>query len=304
MRVPVDSWPVDFNLEPHRDAVTLMVREASDRALGWYRTLDRSTNPAAKHASTTGSEYKGSEYKGIEKKGIENKASAGFDPVTEADRAVETELRRRLIELFPDHAVLGEEFGITGDSPYVWTIDPIDGTRAFITGQPMWGTLLGLQFEGKPIAGWMHAPVLGETYYSTGDAATMQLADGSTRPLVCSGIEQLEAATMTCTDPNGMFAAGPEADRFGQLVEATRLCRYSGDCVNYSLLAMGLVDLVVENGLAIYDIVPLIPIVEGAGGTITDLDGASPLEGGYVVAAANPTLHARALEILTAPAGG
>ncbi len=252
------------------DEVAEMVRASSMHSLQWYRRLDR----------------------------IDNKSVAGFDPVTEADRAVESKLRAMLGHRFPGHAILGEEFGLSGRGRYRWIIDPIDGTRAFITGQPMWGTLLGLQDRGLPVAGWMHLPVLDETY--VGHDHCELRAGGSTTTITVSATTELTDAIVLCTHPS-MFAPGPEADRFGALAAAAKMVRYSGDCVNYGLLAMGLADLVVENGLADYDIVPLIPIVEAAGGVVTDLAGRSPVGGGYVVAAATPELHAQALAKLADP---
>ncbi|MEL7208088.1 MAG: inositol monophosphatase family protein, partial [Actinomycetota bacterium] len=118
----------DFDIEPHRRAVTDLVTRASNGALAWYR------RPLT----------------------VENKHDTGFDPVTAADRAVEDEIRAGLSRLFPDHAVYGEERGTTGAGRYRWIIDPIDGTRAFIAGQPMWGTLVGFEVDGRPVAGWMH----------------------------------------------------------------------------------------------------------------------------------------------------
>lgn len=252
-----------FDLRPHLDGVTELVRQASARSLQWYRTGQR----------------------------IDNKSSTGFDPVTEADRAVETALREGLAARFPDHAILGEEFGLTGDGPVRWTIDPIDGTRAFITGQPMWGTLLGLSVEGSPVAGWMHVPVLNETYIGSGevDGSRLVTADGSDNISV-SATEDLSDAIVLCTHPD-MFAPGPEAEAFARVADRVKMVRYSGDCLNYGLLSMGLVDSVIENGLADYDIVPLIPIIESAGGIVTNLDGRSPLAGGYVVASATAALH-------------
>lgn len=256
-----------FVIGDHLDEVTDMVRAAGSLSLQWYRGGDR----------------------------IDNKSACGFDPVTEADRAVESELRRRLGQRFPDHAIIGEEFGLTGEGRYRWIIDPIDGTRAFIIGQPMWGTLLGLQDRGRPVAGWMHLPVLDETYVGHQHCRFRTAADTVT--VTVSATTDLADATVLCTHPT-MFAPGPEADRFAALADRVKMVRYSGDCLNYGLLAMGLVDLVVENRLADYDIVPLIPIVESAGGAVTDLEGRLPLDGGYVVAAATPELHAAALEVL------
>ena len=258
-----------FDIEQHRDDITGLVRAASRRSLQWFR------HPL----------------------NVENKGTGGtFDPVTVADRAVEDQIRTELLSRFPDHAVLGEEGGEVGSGPYRWIIDPIDGTRAFVSGQPMWGTLVGLQVDGVPIAGWMHQPVLDETHVAT-PAGGVLIRDGTSSPLqVRNGVGMGDAIVM-CTHPD-MFAPGPEQDGFARLAVATRMVRYSGDCANYGLLAAGQVDLVVENQLAPYDIIPLIPIVEAAGGVISDLDGASPLGGGYVVAAGSPELHAAAIAIL------
>lgn len=262
-RSPDDS----FDIVDHLDEVTDMVVAAGSLSLRWYRRDDR----------------------------IDNKSVTGFDPVTEADRAVESELRRQLGRRFPDHAILGEEYGLTGAGRFRWIIDPIDGTRGFITGQPMWGTLLGLQDGGRPVAGWMHLPVLDETY--VGHRSCRFRTAAATTTVSVSGTTDLADAIVLCTHPT-MFAPGPEADRFAALADAVKMVRYSGDCLNYGLLAMGLADLVVENQLAAYDIVPLIPIVESAGGVVTDLEGRLPLDGGYVVAAGTPELHAAALAVL------
>lgn len=268
----------DFNIDTHAAAVTTLVRNASRRSLAWYRRT-------------------------IE---VDNKLADGYDPVTEADRVVEDEIRDGLGRLFPDHAILGEERGETGSGPYRWTIDPIDGTRAFVIGQPMWGTLVGLQARGVPVAGWMHQPVLDETHVATPAGGRLFFGDpdaldggrqGSSVTLRARPTTELDEAVMVCTHPE-MFAPGPEAEAFARLDTAVRMTRYSGDCANYGLLAAGHVDLVVENGLAPYDIVPLIPIVQAAGGVITDLAGDLPLDGGYVVAAATPELHAAAVAVL------
>jgi histidinol phosphatase-like enzyme (inositol monophosphatase family) len=257
-----------LDLEHYEAQITALVRSASRLSLNWYR------RPMT----------------------VENKLTTGFDPVTAADRAVEDEIRAGLSQLFPDHAILGEERGETGSGPYRWVIDPIDGTRAFISGQPMWGTLVGLQVRGEPVAGWMHVPVLDESYVAT-PAGGRLIQGEATRALAASDVTELSQAILLCTHP-AMFAPGPQQDGFRRLEAGVRLSRYSGDCLNYGLLAAGQVDLVVENGLAPYDILPLLPIVAASGAVITDLDGNPPLQGGYVVAAATPSLHAAALAVL------
>ncbi len=263
------------SFDPATDAaeVTALVQAASDRALDWFRSGRRHEQGAVG-----------------DKGGV-----SGFDPVTEADRAVEADLRERLESRFPDHAILGEEFGESGSGPCRWTIDPIDGTRAFITGQPMWGTLLGLQIDGAPVAGWMHIPVLGETY--VGHDACRFIAGSQTRTVRVSDTTAMADAIVMCTHPD-MFADGDQADAFGRVATSAKMVRYSGDCLNYGLLAMGLADSVIENGLQPYDIIPLIPIVRAAGGIVTDLDGNTPIDGGYVVASATEALHRETLAML------
>jgi histidinol phosphatase-like enzyme (inositol monophosphatase family) len=260
--------PAAFDIQPHTRDITELVRSASRLALRWHR------RPMA----------------------VENKLVAGFDPVTEADRAVEDAIRAGLAQRFPNHAILGEERGETGSGRYRWVIDPIDGTRAFISGQPMWGTLVGFQVDGRPVAGWMHVPVLDETWVATPAGGSVIRADGP-RPVGVSAVTELSEAILLCTHPS-MFEAGPSRTGFEALEASVRLSRFSGDCLNYGLLAAGHADLVVENGLAPYDILPLLPILAAAGAVVTDLEGAEPLEGGFVVAAATPQLHAQALRVL------
>jgi myo-inositol-1(or 4)-monophosphatase len=160
----------------------------------------------------------------------------------------------------------------------------------------MWGTLLGFQEDGRPTAGWMHLPVLRETF--VGHRSCRLITAEGERSVTVSDTRRLERAVVLCTHPT-MFAPGSQADAFARVAERVRMVRYSGDCLNYGLLAMGLVDSVIENGLAAYDIVPLIPIVEAAGGIVTDLDGHLPIDGGYVVASATEALHHATLELLT-----
>ncbi len=259
------------------DAVTRMVQEASNLSLGWFR------QPLLIDNKLLG-------------QGDGSSDAAPFDPVTEADRAVEDALRAALSERFPGHEILGEERGLTGSGDHRWIIDPIDGTRAFITGQPLWGTLLGLRHGGEMVAGWLHNPVLGETYVGS-DAGSFRLTNAGSEAITTSSVTSLEQAVVLCTHPD-LFAPGVEADAFARLDRATKMVRYSGDCMNYALLASGFGDLVVENQLQSYDIAALIPIIEQAGGVITCLDGSSAIDGGFVVAAANPELHAAALAVL------
>ena len=273
--------PVTVLSESEVAEVTQIVTAAGRHALRWFRP-----------SRPTGESVAGA---------VDNKADRGFDPVTEADRAVERRIRDALAGLFPDHAITGEEFGNTGSGRYRWFIDPVDGTRAFVSGQPMWGTLLGLMVDGEPLGGWMHLPVLDETYVGVNGSSRLLFPNGGARAeaaLEVGPTTALAEAIVLSTDPS-MFAPGPEWDRYESLSAAVKMVRYGGDCMNYGLLASGDVDLVVENQLAPYDIIPLIPIITGAGGVVTDLDGNPPIHGGFVVAAATAELHRAAVEMLS-----
>lgn len=229
---------------------------------------------------------------------VGNKADRGFDPVTIADRTLEDRFRAAILERFPDHSVIGEEAERhVGTAPVEWIIDPIDGTRAFVTGRPMWGSLIGVSVDGQPVAGWMHQPVLGVTHVGSPGETTMIDPAGGSRRVHTRQVETLAEAVLLCTHP-GMFRTREERWGFAAVERAVQQSRYDGDCANYGFLAAGFGDLVIENQLQPYDIVPLIPIVEGAGGVVTTVDGGSPLAGGWIVAAANPTLHRAALDAL------
>ncbi len=221
----------------------------------------------------------------------------GFDPVTEADRGIEAYLRGELSTRYPSARITGEEGGTTGaDGPMQWLIDPIDGTKAFVTGVPLWGVLLGLVFGGRPVAGWCRQPYLDETYAAVNGQGWLEHG-GRRRALGTRPTTDLSEASMYSTHPS-MFAPGRDRAGFDNLTSRVRLQRFGGDCYSYCLLASGHIDLVVEAGLQAYDIVPLIPIVDAAGGVVTTADGRPPLEGGFVVAAATPALHAQALACL------
>ncbi len=225
---------------------------------------------------------------------ISNKAATGFDPVTVADRTIEERFRKAILDRFPDHSIVGEEAARhDGTADVEWIIDPIDGTRAFVTGRPMWGSLVGVSVAGVPIAGWMHQPVLGVTHVGFA-GQTIMTAAGATRIERTRSIVNLGDAVLLCTHP-GMFRTREERWAFASVERQVQQSRYDGDCANYGFLASGFGDLVIEKGLQPYDIVPLIPIIEGAGGVVTTVDGGTPLAGGWIVAAANEELHAAAL---------
>lgn len=228
----------------------------------------------------------------------EDKSGGGaFDPVTQADRDAEHKLREMIAAAYPDHGIVGEEYGAhNADATHCWVIDPIDGTRAFMCGLPVWGTLIGLMAHGRPLVGVMDQPFTRERFWSDGDGAFYRIGDGAPEPMHTSQCTRLEDAVLAATSPT-MFRDG-DAARFAALSGRVRMTRYGGDCYNYAMLAMGLIDLVAEAQLKSFDIVALTPIIEAAGGRVTTWDGDVPTAGGRIVAAATPALHAAALDVL------
>ncbi len=235
---------------------------------------------------------------------VTNKAAGeGFDPVTQADRQVEAAIREALADAFPDFGVVGEEHGEqSGSAPQRWVVDPIDGTRAFMTGMPGWGILLGLTEGDACLAGVVHQPFLGETFFGRRRGSLFKSA-GETSPLRTRATERLADALLYSTHPT-MFALPAERAAYERIDAAVRMSRFGGDCYAYCLLAMGQIDLVVEAQLQPYDIVPLIPIIEGAGGVVTNWEGGSAHAGGRVVASANAALHAAALACIAQTEAG
>jgi myo-inositol-1(or 4)-monophosphatase len=219
-----------------------------------------------------------------------------FDPVTAADRAAETAMRALIYQTFPDHGIVGEEFGEERpEAEYVWVLDPIDGTKSFICGMPQWGTLIALTRFGEPIFGVMNQPFTGEHFSGDGGAARYRGPAGE-RDLRVRPCARLSEAILFTTSPLLMN----EGDRqnFGKVEEAVRLSRYGGDCYAYCMLAAGHVDLVIETELKPHDVLPLVPIIAGAGGVITTWENGSPNGGGRIVAAGDKRVHAAALEML------
>ncbi|HXJ01502.1 MAG TPA: histidinol-phosphatase [Micropepsaceae bacterium] len=231
---------------------------------------------------------------------VTDKGGAGFyDPVTDADRGAEETMRGMIAEVFPEDGVLGEEFGnAAGINGYRWVLDPIDGTRAFIAGQPLWGTLIGLEHESAPVLGVLDQPFLRERFIGRDGRAELRDASGVT-PLAVRKCARLADAVICTTHPMTHFT-DQERELFWRVEKACRLSRYGGDCYAYALVAMGFVDLVVETGLKRWDVAPIIPIIEGAGGIVTDWKGAPMREGGAIIAAGDVRVHAEALKLLSA----
>ena len=234
---------------------------------------------------------------------VTNKAKKrSYDPVTQADREVETYIRGRITERFPAHAIVGEEYGNrAGSSTLSWLIDPIDGTRGFLCGTPMWGILLGLMEGERCLAGFARQPFVDETYAGCGGRGFVLERDGTRTPLATRDTRTPGEAIVCCTHPN-MFRTEGERRAFAAVEAACRFSRYGTDCYGYCLLARGFVDLIVEADLEAYDIVPLIPIVEAAGGVVTDWKGNPAIRGGAVIAAATPALHEVALKLIAGAA--
>jgi len=225
------------------------------------------------------------------------KAGSGFDPVTEADRGAELAIRQKIRNRFPAHSIRGEEFGVENEgAEYQWIIDPIDGTRGFICGLPTWGTLVGLTRHGLPVHGMMNQPHVGERFMGDGKTATLVSAGGKRR-LAARRCESLGDAFLATTSPRIIKEKAGEA--YDRLESKCRLARYGTDCYAYALLAAGQIDLVCETGLQDYDIVPLIPIIEGAGGIVTTWSGDSAAKGGSIIAAGDHRMHEAALKILS-----
>jgi histidinol phosphatase-like enzyme (inositol monophosphatase family) len=224
-----------------------------------------------------------------------------FDPVTEADRAGEAAMRQLIRRTFPTHGIIGEEFGPEqSDAEYVWVLDPIDGTKSFISGLPVWGTLIGLQHRGRPCYGMMHQPFTRERFFGDGQSATWRGLDrhgkGTERKLRSRACDSFGQATLMTTHPSLLT---PETRMpYAKVEREVRLSRYGGDCYAYCMVAAGHVDLVIESGLKPYDICALVPIIEGAGGVVTDWNGGSAANGGAIIAAGDKRLHEKALKLL------
>lgn len=222
---------------------------------------------------------------------------AMFDPVTAADKGGEEAIRAVLEIERPEDGILGEEFPEKqGSNGRTWVIDPVDGTRAFITGQTQWGTLIALNENGIPALGVLDQPVTRERFLGTASKTELHTPDGVSALSVRS-CESLAQAVLMTTHPWNYFDAS-EQIAFRNLSEAVMMSRFGGDCYAYGLLAMGFVDLIVEARLKPWDIQALIPIVEGAGGIITDWKGGPCAEGGRVIAAGDKRVHAEAMKYL------
>ncbi len=234
--------------------------------------------------------------------GLEDKGKAGaFDPVTEADRGAEAVIRKLIAEHYPEHGVIGEEYGEDRpDAEFVWVLDPIDGTRAFISGLPLWTTLIGLRWNGAPVLGSVGQPYLDEIFI--GSAAGSRLVSrGASQPLQVRACPDLAQAVISTTDPQACFDS-PERAVWDDVRTATRLARLGCDAYAYAMVAMGKMDMVIEAGLKAWDVEAAIPLIAGAGGVTTDWRGDEiGKNGGQMLIVGDKALLDPTLELL-APA--
>jgi histidinol phosphatase-like enzyme (inositol monophosphatase family) len=215
-------------------------------------------------------------------------------PVTQADRGAEELLRALIAKKFPTHGIIGEEFGSeNAAAEFVWVLDPIDGTKAFITGVPLWGTLIALLHRGQPVLGCIHQPILRQLMLGDGRETTL-----NGRAVCVRSCARIEDATLLTSDPlnPGKYQNGAA---YAALVERARLVRTWGDCYGYLLVAGGWADVMLDPIMNPWDIAALVPVIRGAGGTITDWQGADPVAGKSIVAAASG-LHAQVIAALNA----
>ena len=234
-------------------------------------------------------------------KGNASRADVDFDPVTEADKGAERAIRALINARYPDHGIIGEEYGSENtEADYIWVLDPVDGTRAFISGLPLWTTLIGLRYQGRPVLGIIAQPVLEEVYLGSPLGSRLITPEGST-PLAVRACSGLADAVIGTTDPH--LYAGDEVAAYAHLRTASKLVRYGCDAYAFAMVAAGTMDIALETGLKPWDIEAIIPVIENAGGVVTNWQG-QPVgpEAGQVVAAGSQTLLDEALKHLSVAA--
>jgi myo-inositol-1(or 4)-monophosphatase len=213
-------------------------------------------------------------------------------PVTIADKSAEELLRDKIMSKYPEHGILGEEYGTYNESAeHKWILDPIDGTKSFITGIATFGTLIGLLQDGIPVLGLFHQPILGELLIGDNESTELNGKRIKIRP--CA---KIEGATLLTTD-HLMIGNYKSQKAFNRLAKKVKLYRTWGDCFGYYLLCTGYADIMVDPIMSPWDALPLIPIIKGAGGRVTDYEGNDPLQGNSIIAAASD-IHSQVVEIL------
>ncbi len=222
-----------------------------------------------------------------------------FDPVTEADKNAEKAIRAIIDAERPDDGILGEEFGEKkGKNSLRWVLDPVDGTRAFINGRHEWGSLIALEDDLKPVLGVLDQPWIGERFVGANGAAHLHF-QGAVTPLRVRQCEKLSDAILCATHPDAYHQPG-EWPAFRRVQKEARMTRWGGDCYIFGTMALGFTDLIIESTFKRWDVAALIPLIEGAGGIITNWQGGSCAEGGQCLAAGDARIHAAALKLLNA----
>lgn len=212
--------------------------------------------------------------------------------VTETDQAVERMMREQIKAAFPEHGIIGEEYGNENENAeYVWVLDPIDGTISYVHGVPLFGSLFGLLHNGQPIIGCIHQPILRQLMIGDGDVTTL-----NGKPVNVSDVDEIADAELLTTDPRRPHQHFDGA-KFDSLCDEAKLLRSWGDCYGYLMVACGRADAMLDPILNLWDLLPLIPVIRGAGGIITDWEGNDPVNGSSAIVA-NPILHAQLLEYL------
>ncbi len=220
---------------------------------------------------------------------------ADQSPVTAADRGAEEIMRGLIHKRFPGHGIVGEEFGSERpDAEFVWVLDPIDGTKSFVAGVPLFGTLIGLLHEGQPVLGCIHQPILGQLLIGDNHTTTL-----NRKPVRTRSVAGIEAATVLTSDP-AVVSRMPACRGFTGVMERARVARSWGDCYGYLLLATGKADVMYDPLMHLWDIAALVPVVRGAGGVITDAKGGPAYPADSILASANAGLHAEVLKALAA----
>jgi myo-inositol-1(or 4)-monophosphatase len=220
-----------------------------------------------------------------------------FDPVTAADKGAEQAIRAIIEQERPNDGIIGEEFGEKPPAnPFTWILDPLDGTRAFITGRHEWGSLIALEENGNAVLGILDQPILNERFIGVNGNAELFSA-GSQSPLRVRPCPTLSGAVLCATHPDAYFSPD-ERKAFSRVQTAARMTRFGGDCYLFGLLALGFIDLIIESSFHHWDVAALIPIVRGAGGIITNWEGGSCAHGGKILAAGDVRVHAQAMKLL------
>ena len=228
----------------------------------------------------------------------ENKSATGYDPVTQADIDCEALMREIIQSECPQDGIHGEEFeDVPGENDWLWTLDPIDGTRAFVAGVPVWSTLIAVSHKDRPLLGLIDLPALKQSFWGRPQKAWRADDDGTQTVLKTRACDGLDHIVLGCTEPLSMLSK-VELERYNVIRQTARFSRLGLDAFGYALVAQGRMDVIVEAGLKPCDVRALMPVIEGAGGRLTNWSGGSPLDGGRVIASGDPSLLSELYEIL------